>query len=469
MKAVSGHADSVIVTTDTVSLPGARERYAGMKVLVVDDQANARLPLATVLRKHVGCSVFEATHGLEALHLLGRHPFHLVVLDVLMPLMNGIEMLEALRRMPTCRHLPVLVLSAVRDEQKIRQLAGHGITAYLAKPQRPYDVAERVQDILDTLPVESCATGTGDTRPLDQVLSARPELRAQLVRTTQQFLAMTFGFSLRAVDGMTAVNRPDVARVVLRVPRGPSDVEVAIAAARQVSARMTAPYLHAGQAVTDADVAAALGTMATAVARRLQSTLQQRHEVVELGKVVVTHGVDPDNAPRGLHVSLASDTGDVHVTARLYAVPRPARHAMQGSTTVGSRQEGEVHMKPTSATIQPVDPLVLDMLASLQEDGEPDLLVELITLFLQETSARLTDLAGAPIDAPSTARVAHSIKGSAGNLGASGLQALAARLEAAAEEGQPEHTLRMLVAEIEAEFRRVDCQLRDVRASRTAA
>ncbi|MCC6163509.1 MAG: response regulator [Acidobacteria bacterium] len=461
------------MTTDGVSRPGTRERYAGMKVLVVDDQADVRLPLSTVLRKHVGCSVFEATNGLEALHLLGRHPFHLVILDVLMPVMNGIEMLDALRRLPQCQHLGVVVLSAVRDEQKIRQLACHGIAAYLAKPQRPYDVAERVQHILDTLSVESfgTGTGTGDRGALDQALTAPPELRAQLVKATQQCLAMTFGFSLSAVEGMREAIRSDVARVVLRVPRGRSNFEIAIAAARPVSARMTAPYLHAGLAVTDADVAAALGTMVTAVARRLQSTLRERHEVVQLDQVVVTHDVEADNTPGGLHVSFTSDTGGVHVTARLCAVSHetPRETPEVRPTPVGGDREGAVQMESTSATVQPVDPLVLEMLASLQEDGEPDLLVELITLFLQETSARLADLAGEPTDAPSTARVAHSIKGSAGNLGASGLQALAARLETAAQEGQVGDTLRTLVADVDAEFRRVERHLRDVRASRLAA
>ena len=126
-----------------------------MRALIVDDQPNVRLLLSRILRKKVGCTVSEATNGLEALDLLGRQHFDIVVLDVLMPLMDGLETLEAIRRTPSLRHLPVIVLSAVRDESKVRQLVRHGISAYLAKPLRPLDVAERIEAILARIATQS--------------------------------------------------------------------------------------------------------------------------------------------------------------------------------------------------------------------------------------------------------------------------------------------------------------------------
>ncbi len=72
-----------------------------------------------------------------------------------MPLMDGLETLEAIRRTPSLRHLPVIVLSAVRDESKVRQLVRHGISAYLAKPLRPLHVAQRIEAIIARIATQS--------------------------------------------------------------------------------------------------------------------------------------------------------------------------------------------------------------------------------------------------------------------------------------------------------------------------
>jgi len=119
-----------------------------VKVLIVDDEPSVRLLLSRVLRREVECQVSEATNGLEALDLLGRESFDFVVIDVMMPIMDGLETLDAIRRTPSLRHLPVMVLSAVRDEARIRQLVSLGISAYLTKPLRPLDASARVQQFV---------------------------------------------------------------------------------------------------------------------------------------------------------------------------------------------------------------------------------------------------------------------------------------------------------------------------------
>ena len=93
-----------------------------MKALVVDDQANVRLLLSHILRTRNGCTVSEAANGREALALLVREPFDIVVLDLLMPVLDGVETLTVIRRTPALSQTPVIVLSAVRDERKVRQL-----------------------------------------------------------------------------------------------------------------------------------------------------------------------------------------------------------------------------------------------------------------------------------------------------------------------------------------------------------
>ena len=111
----------------------------------------------------------------------------------------------------------------------------------------------------------------------------------------------------------------------------------------------------------------------------------------------------------------------------------------------------------------PVDPDVLEMLADLQEPGEPDLLSELVTLFLRDTPERLDVLHRAldSRDFETAARAAHSLKGSAANLGATQLQALAADAETSARAGD-EATVRASAAALDAEFAAVRRQLEDV-------
>lgn len=122
-----------------------------MRALIVDDEPTVRLLLSRILRREVDCAVSEATNGIEALDLLARHHYDFVVLDVMMPIMDGLETLEAIRNTDKLRTLPVMVLSAVRDEAQVRQLIQLGVATYLTKPLRPSDATARIQRFVSQL------------------------------------------------------------------------------------------------------------------------------------------------------------------------------------------------------------------------------------------------------------------------------------------------------------------------------
>ena len=115
----------------------------------------------------------------------------------------------------------------------------------------------------------------------------------------------------------------------------------------------------------------------------------------------------------------------------------------------------------------PVDTEVLEMLASLQEPGEPDLLVELVSLFLSDTPERLRALRVRPLASAPVARVAHAVKGSAGTLGATHLQDLASQLEQAGHESRGSDELAALAEALCAEYARVELYLQGVLAMRS--
>lgn len=108
-----------------------------------------------------------------------------------------------------------------------------------------------------------------------------------------------------------------------------------------------------------------------------------------------------------------------------------------------------------------LDPDVIEGLRSLESDGEPGLLVELVDLFLSDTPPRMRNLEVAlkSGDARTVEEIAHSLKSSCGNLGAASLSALFREIEALGR-GRQLDSVPSLVAKSNAEFRRVEDALR---------
>ena len=77
-------------------------------VLVVDDEASIRETLCELVEM-VGCSAMVASNGAEALKVLERHRPCLIILDLLMPIMSGNELLEAMKQQPALASVPVLI------------------------------------------------------------------------------------------------------------------------------------------------------------------------------------------------------------------------------------------------------------------------------------------------------------------------------------------------------------------------
>ena len=83
------------------------------RILVVDDNEDNRYTLTRRLQREGYEQVDLATNGREALDLIAQRPFDLVLLDIMMPEMNGYEVLERLKADDRLRHIPVIVISAI--------------------------------------------------------------------------------------------------------------------------------------------------------------------------------------------------------------------------------------------------------------------------------------------------------------------------------------------------------------------
>ena len=118
-------------------------------VLVVDDEPMARTLLRLMLVRS-GYEVIEAVDGYDALRKLNKHAPDLVILDVMMPGMDGFEVCATIRQSYKDHELPIIMLSAKSDLQSAQTGLDAGATKYLTKPVSPDDLTRHVIDILQT-------------------------------------------------------------------------------------------------------------------------------------------------------------------------------------------------------------------------------------------------------------------------------------------------------------------------------
>lgn len=124
----------------------AENTSAGEHALIVDDDQPIRKLVKHILRR-IGIDTREAANGLEALEMIDDRSPSVVFLDLMMPQMNGWEVLDALEQKGLLPSLPVIVLTAV-DSQRIEGLDGRGVRAILTKPFEVEDLIRTTRTIL---------------------------------------------------------------------------------------------------------------------------------------------------------------------------------------------------------------------------------------------------------------------------------------------------------------------------------
>ena len=117
-------------------------------ILIVDDSPTMRRMVTASLRSLPGASFGEASSGLEAIERLALAPVDLMILDLNMPDMHGLEVLKFVRQHATFRTLPVIVLTTRGDESSREAAMTAGASAYMTKPFAPQVLAEHVRQLL---------------------------------------------------------------------------------------------------------------------------------------------------------------------------------------------------------------------------------------------------------------------------------------------------------------------------------
>ncbi|MDQ1355278.1 MAG: two-component system, sensor histidine kinase and response regulator [Acidobacteriota bacterium] len=117
------------------------------KILVIDDSPTLRKLLRFYLKKR-GYSVNEANNGEAGLQAIAREMFDLIILDMNMPVKGGLEVLETLKKDKKYFSIPILILSADKEEESKAAGIAFGASYYLTKPFKPEEVIARIEDIL---------------------------------------------------------------------------------------------------------------------------------------------------------------------------------------------------------------------------------------------------------------------------------------------------------------------------------
>ncbi|MCB0006073.1 MAG: response regulator [Anaerolineales bacterium] len=116
-------------------------------VLVVDDEPMARTLLRLMLVR-AGFEVLEAEDGFDALDQIKQRLPDVMILDVMMPGMDGFAVCETLRNDDNTAELPIIMLSAKTDLDSVNRGLRAGATKYLTKPVSPEDLTRNVRDVL---------------------------------------------------------------------------------------------------------------------------------------------------------------------------------------------------------------------------------------------------------------------------------------------------------------------------------
>ena len=191
-----------------------------IEILIVDDEPSIRLLLKRWIQRSLTAKVREARDGLQALEQISGGGIEMMIADINMPVLDGIDMLRALQAEPARKSMEVLVASQVANEEKVRQAIALGVSDYLLKPLQYEWVIQRLTRAAERIyqrrrPVSEPPAGSrtrvlvADADPnycafADSALSA--DFSVQTARTP----AMTLVKALRA--------RPDVLLLNPRMP-----------------------------------------------------------------------------------------------------------------------------------------------------------------------------------------------------------------------------------------------------------
>jgi len=187
-------------------------RYAGFKLLIVDDHANNLFTLRTLIETHMDVQVLEAISGQDAIDLTHQHPdIDLIILDVQMPEMDGFQTASLLKLRKRTRDIPIIFLTAAFKSEEFQQRGfAVGAADYLLKPIEDNQLINKISTYFRLIAKE---------RDLNRVLEHKVEERTQELAEARQYLeniVSHMGEALLVLDpaGVITLTNPAASRML---------------------------------------------------------------------------------------------------------------------------------------------------------------------------------------------------------------------------------------------------------------
>jgi two-component system, sensor histidine kinase and response regulator len=405
-------------------VPIPREHLEGVHVLIVDDNETNR----RIVQHQIASWGMESTSvasGAEALVELRREvadgkPYDLAILDMQMPEMDGSMLAMAIKNDSTISATRLLMLTSLGERSECEPLRSAGIARCVSKPVKQ-------SQLFDSLAIVMADQFEAQT---SEVLTNVSSIKS-LPKDGRILLAED-----NEVNQKVALNQLHCLGY---------QVDIAANGREVVEALTRFPY---SIVLMDCHMPELDGYETTAEIRRRESGLAtpKVHTVII---AMTAHALDGEREKclaAGMDDYLSKPVKLNELREMLERWSESVQHV-----TVGNEQSGRMSFEKV------IDSEVLENLRELQEDDMPDIVEELLELYLTDTRCRLSELrvALADHDSKTAGRIAHSLKGSSNNLGIRRMGALCSELEkqlnsAASEQAQ------VTMAELEEEFVNVE-------------
>ncbi len=417
------------------------------RVLAVDDNATNRQILCRQTSAW-GMESVGAEGGPQALRMLRSaaergESYDLAILDMQMPGMDGVGLAQKIKADPSVASTKLVLLTSMGRCGDAKEAMRAGVDGYLTKPLRQ-------GHLHDTL-----ATVLGG-RTNEEPASKSPEVPSLVTRhSLKEARARSQARILVAEDNH--VNQKVIVKMLERLGY-PADV-----ASNGLEAVEALSRIRYAGVLMDVQMPEMDGYAATEEIRRREAEAGRRSIMMDRPArhtpvIAVTANAMQGDREKALEAGMDD------------YLPKPVKHEeleVVLNRWVPRQEPPEpgnlapvVGIRPTGGKRPPVDENVLASLRELGEAGEPDVLVELIGLFLAEVPPHLAGLRAALTagDAHSAGRIAHTLKGSSGNMGAGGMTALCAEIEKTARSGDV-GAASARISRLEEEFGRVSAAL----------
>lgn len=120
------------------------------KILIVEDSPITRAMIASAVEIIGDMEIFESKSGFEALKLLPHHSFNLIVTDINMPDINGLELVSFVKKNPEYKHIPLIIITTEGSERDKEKGLALGADEYLVKPFNPEELQTLVKKYIKT-------------------------------------------------------------------------------------------------------------------------------------------------------------------------------------------------------------------------------------------------------------------------------------------------------------------------------